>query len=139
MSGTRFWNQQRPRYVNGEPPSHLAAKNKIALVLQNRDYRTYLEYNLARCTPILHKGRWFNEWFVDGLSQRIGEYDQIVWQVDGGYHTASKIQKGRTKNRDDTLKEHCKKYDIRYVVFDSVEDVLNEYTTADIEKILGIG
>jgi hypothetical protein len=136
----RSWNkyQTRSKYINGEPDDHLQAKKKIAAVLEGHGYTVWLEPNIAEYRPILHKGRWYKEWYVDGFASSVYKRDQIIYQVDGGYHTATKIQMGRTKNRDDTLSKYCKTFDIRYIVFDSVDDVLHEYTDPQLTKMLGL-
>jgi hypothetical protein len=121
LSGFRYHNQSRPKYVKGENKDHIAAKQIIANIGRKNGYDAMFEWPTQE---ILHKGKMVSFPIDIGLYNAETD-DKVLVQLDGGYHQASKIQIGRTANRDDTLEPYTTKRGIRYVTL-NVTDVLKQ-------------
>jgi len=121
MSGGRYWNQSRPKYVKGENPDHISAKRIITHIGMKCGYDVMQEWPTEE---ILHKGKAV-PFPIDVALYNAETEDKILVQLDGGYHFAGKIHPGKTKNRDETLEPYAAKRRIRYVTL-SVRDVLKQ-------------
>lgn len=142
MSGLRYYNQSIPKYINGEPFEHQEAKQRIRQVLEKHGYDVQTDPEQI-ITVKQHKGVEGVQFPVDvyAVNRTLPDTDRIIVQIDGEYHRASEIQKGRTQNRDDTLGDYCVKHNTRYVVFNHVHcepDIINEYTDRQIAEKVGL-
>jgi hypothetical protein len=118
---SRYWNQSRPKYINGEPERHLEAKQKVADAMHI--FRGYIYEFEKRTIPLFHKDNWIS--FPIDIWLWNEEGHNILVQLDGKYHQDKKIQIGKTKNRNDTLQRYADRMGYKYVVLD-VDDVLNQ-------------
>jgi hypothetical protein len=138
-TSARYSNQTAPKYKGKEPYKHKKAKLRIVKVLQKRGYATVVGDTQAeefRTPELMHKGCWISFPIDIYAEHMVRDRDRFFIQVDGAYHFASKIQAGRTKNRDMTLSDYARGINTKYIVL-TVEEVLNEGTTEQwiLEKL----
>lgn len=97
-------------HIRNEPIDHYVAKYWMKGMLDEIGWITQVE----KVFTTEHKGNLIS-FPVD--VHAIDKYGrELAIQLDGEIHSKSKIQIGKTKNRDMTLSEYCKENNIEYHV-----------------------
>lgn len=112
------------------------AKRRISRLLNPLHYDDIREEWIVW---VMHKGI-LTPFPIDLHCKNHDNGDEIFINFDGGIHSASKIQIGKTENRDDTLVPYFNSQGQRYVRFPNTEDVISPdgYTDKQILIMLGI-
>jgi hypothetical protein len=117
---------------------HEQAVAKIVAILKEEGYNTITEW---LTDPLEHKDQQIR-FPIDIYAKSQILRDAILVQVDGEIHRHSDIQRGRTAQRDDTLKSYADQNGYRLILFNWVNcesDILHEYSNAELREKLGIG
>jgi hypothetical protein len=134
---SRFWNQTRSTLPKKLTDTHEAAKQRIVEILEARGYYCEEEWQTP---PLNHKGEPVR-FPVDIYAAHPYNGNRILVQVDGEVHRHSRIQLGKTTQRDETLQQFSDENGFSYAALGwvgCVQDILHELSEDEICVKLGL-